>query len=170
MSNNPTVESGLSTVVLGIAENGLTFVVFGTVAFSVVISLLFLFTRGTDSMYDHIGRGGLSRDSDHGAGSLAPAPDSPAAKAEREQEIRQMLSARSDRLVRRGMEPLDVEAELARLLAPEQAPSTQDAGLAEEVRQLVVARNERRVRQGLEPLDVEAEVARTLEELGPPAA
>ena len=68
------------------------------------------------------------------------------------------------------MEPLDVEAELARLLAPEQAPSTQDAGLAEEVRQLVVARNERRVRQGLEPLDVEAEVARTLEELGPPAA
>src|SRR5437763_3542211 len=98
MSNNPTVESALSTVVLGIAENGLTFVVFGTVAFSVVISLLFLFTRGTDSMYDHIGRGGLSRDSDHGAGSLATETDSPAAKAERGQENRKMLSELSERL------------------------------------------------------------------------
>jgi hypothetical protein len=170
MSNNPTVESALSTAVVGIAENGLTFVVFGTVAFSVVISLLFLFTRGTDSMYDHIGRGGLSQDSDYGGGPLAQAPDSPAARAEREQEIRQMLGARSDRLVRRGLEPLDIEAELARLLAPEQAPSTQEPALVEEVRQLVVARNERRVRQGLEPLDVDAEVTRTLDELGPSAS
>ena len=169
MSNNPTVESALSTVVVGIAENGLTFVVFGTVAFSVVISLLFLFTRGTDSMYDHIGRGGLSRDSDYGGAALAPPPDSPAARAEREQEIRQMLGARSDRPVRRVLEPLDIEAELSRLLEPEQAPGTQEAALVEEVRQLVVARNERRARQGLEPLDVATEVARTLAELGPPA-
>jgi hypothetical protein len=166
MSNNPTVESALS-VVDGIAENSLTFVVFGTVAFSVVISLLFLVTRGSDSMYDHIGRGGLSRDSDYGGGALAPAPDSPAARAEREREIRQMLGARSDRLVRRGLPALDIEAELARLLEPEQAASAQDPGLVEEVRQMVVARNERRARQGLEPLDVDAEVARTLEELGP---
>jgi hypothetical protein len=166
MSNNPTVESALS-VVDGIAENGLTFVVFGTVAFSVVISLLFLFTRGSDSLYDHIGRGGISREGDHGGGALAPPPDSPAARAEREREIRQMLGARSERLVRRGLAPLDIEAEMARLLGPEQAPGAQDAHLVEEVRQMVVARNERRVRQGLEPLDVDSEVERTLNELGP---
>lgn len=161
------MESALA-VVDGFAENGLTFVVFGTVAFSVVVSLLFLFTRGSDSMYDHIGRGGLSRDSDYGGGGAAgPPPDSAAARAEREREIRQMLGARSDRLVRRGMEPLDIEAELARLLEPEQAEGAQDAGLVEEVRQMVVARNERRARQGLAPLDVDSEVARTLEELGP---
>jgi hypothetical protein len=161
------VHSALSTVLLGISENGLNFVVFGTVAFSVVISLLFLVTRGSDSMYDHIGRGGLSRDGDYGPSPLAPAPDSPAGRAEREQEIRQMLGARSERLVRRGLPALDIEAELARLLAPAQDASSHDSALVEEVRQLVVARNERRVRQGLEPLDVEAEVARTLDELGP---
>ena len=77
-----------------------------------------------------------------------------------------MLSARSARLVGRGQPALDIDAEVARLLAPSQL-SAQDPGLTEEVRQLVVARNERRARQGLEPLDVEAEVARTLAELNP---
>jgi hypothetical protein len=170
MSNNPRVHSAIATVVIGIAETGLSFVVFGTVAFSVVMSLLFLVTRGSDSMYDQIGQGGLSRDIDYGGG--APAGDrpaaalnSPAGRAEREQEIRQMLGARSERLVRRGEPALDIDAEVARLLTPARAPGAQDAGLAEEVRQLVVARNERRVRQGLEPLEVEAEVARTLAEL-----
>jgi hypothetical protein len=161
------VQSALSSAVFAIAENGLNFVVFGTVAFSVVISLLFLVTRGSDSMYDHIGRGGLSRDSDYGGQALPRTPDSPAAQAEREQEIRQMLGARSERLVRRGQPPLDIEAELSRLLAPEQGTGEHAPGLVEEVRQLVVARNERRARQGLEPLDVEAEVARTLAELDP---
>jgi hypothetical protein len=153
--------------VLGIAENGASFVVFGTVAFAVIISLLFLVTRGSDSMYDHIGQGGLSRDSDYSAGTLAQAPDSPAGRAEREQEIRQMLGARSARLVKRGLPAIDIEAELERLLAPPQEPREHEAGLTDEVRQLVVARNERRLRQGLEPLDVEAEVTRTLEELDP---
>jgi hypothetical protein len=161
------VLSPLSTVLPGISENGLNFVVFGTVAFSVIISLLFLVTRGSDSLYDHIGRGGLSREGDSGASPAPPAPDSPAARAEREQEIRQMLGARSERLVRRGQPALDIEAELARLLAPVEQASGHDAGLVEEVRQLVLARNERRVRQGLEPLDVESEVERTLEELEP---
>ena len=156
-----------SIVVFAIAEDGLSFVVFGSVAFSVVMSLLFLFTRGTDSMYDHIGQGGISRESDHGGGAPGPAPSSHAARAEREQEIRQMLSARSERLVRRGEPALDVDAELARLLADEAAPKVREAGLVSEVRQLVVARNERRVRQGLEPLDVDAEVTRTLDELEP---
>lgn len=90
-----------------------------------------------------------------------------------------MLQARSDRLVRGGGQPLDIDAELARLSEPGQdathaaaaggpaAPGKHDAGLAEEVRQLVVARNERRTRRGEQPLDVEAEVERTLNELDP---
>jgi hypothetical protein len=136
-------------------------VVFGAVALSVVMSLVFLVSRG--SVYDHIGQEGLSRDSDHGGGP--PAPDSPAGHAEREREIRQMLGARSERLISKGQPALDIDAEVARLLQPQ--PSTRDAGLTDEVRQLVMARNERRVRQGLEPLDVEAEVERTLAELDP---
>jgi len=136
-------------------------IVFGAVAFSVVMSVVFLVSRG--SMYDHIGQGGLSRDSED-LGAPTPAPDSPAARAEREQEIRQMLRARSERMVGRGQPALDIDAEVARLLEPS-TPTGHEAGLSDEVRQLVVARNERRVRRGLEPLDVEAEVIRTLAEL-----
>jgi len=70
--------------------------------------------------------------------------------------------------VRRGGEALDIDAEVARLLAPAAAGTAgSDPGLVEEVRQMVIARNERRVRQGQEPLDVESEVQRTLQELGP---
>ncbi len=155
-----------TSAVPAIIENGLTFVVFGTVAFSIVMSVLFLVTRGTDSMYDHIGQGGLSREGEAGGGAPAP-PDSPAARAEQEEEVRQMLRARSERQVRRGGAPLDVEAEVARLLTPASSSAAHDPGLLEEVRQMVVARNERRVRQGEEPLDVDAEVERTLQELGP---
>lgn len=154
-----------SAFVVALAQNGLTFVVFGTVAFSVVMSVLFLVTRGSDSMYDHIGQGGISREGDE-AGTGAPAP-SPASDSEAEQEIRQMLRARSDRRVSRGEQPLDVDAEVARLLSDAQNASRHDPALLAEVRQLVQARNERRLRQGLEPLDVEAEVSRTLDELDP---
>ncbi len=101
-----------------IAENGLSFVVFGTVAFSVVMSVLFLVTRGQDSMYDHIGQGGLSREGDSAGAPAPPTPDSPAARAEQEEEVRQMLTARSDRIVRRGGAPLDIDAEVAKLLSP----------------------------------------------------
>ncbi len=156
-----------SSIVPAIAETGLTFVVFGSVAFSLVMSLLFLVTRGSDNLYDQIGQGGISREGDHGGGAPEPIPDSPAASAEREREIRQMLSARSERLVRRGQPALDIDAELERLLAGERAAGNRDPGLVSEVRQLVLARNERRVRQGLEPLEVDAEVARTLDELSP---
>ena len=151
---------------LGIAENGFTFVVFGTVAFSILMSILFLVTKGSDSLYDHIGQGGISREDD------APGPggrqlDSAAARAEQEEEIRQMLGARNERLLRRGEPALDVDAEVARLLEAAPRPKSHDATLVEEVRQLVIARNERRLRQGLEELDVDSEVARTLEELDP---
>jgi len=161
------VDGALTTVAFDIADNGLSLVVFGTVAFSLVISLLLVITRGSDNMYDHIGRGGLTPESNYGGASSAPAPDAPGTRAEQEEEIRQMLRARSERQVRRGEPALDVDAELARLLAPAAGAPEHDAGLLDEVRQLVVARNERRARQGLEALDVEAEVARTLEELDP---
>lgn len=167
MSNNQGVHNALSTVAFDIAENGLSVVVFGTVAFSVLMSVLLALTRGTDNLYDQIGQGGLSREGEHRAVALVTAPDSPAARAEQEQEIRQMLRARSERMVRKGQPALDIDAELARLLQPPGGSTGHDAGLLEEVRQLVVARNERRVRQGLEPLDVEAEVAHTLQELDP---
>jgi hypothetical protein len=143
-------------------QTAFPFVVFGAVAFSVVACVGFLISSG--SVYDEIGQGEFSRDSEHGG---APSPhehDTPAGRAEQELEIRQMLSARSERLVRTGQPALDVEAEVARLTGRSQ-PGARDPGLSDEVRQLVVARNERRVRKGLEPLEVEAEVARTLEEL-----
>ena len=125
------------------------------------MSLVFLFSR--ESVHDQIGQGGLTRDGEMTGAPAPPAPDTPASRAERELEVRQMLSARSERLVR-AEAVLDVDAEVARLLEPIK-PDAPDRGLTEEVRQLVVARNERRTRQGLEPLEVEAEVARTLEEL-----
>ena len=91
-----------------------------------------------------------------------------AARGAREDELRQMLEAKAYRQSARGETPLDVDAELARLLAEQRRrprrPGT-DPALREEVRQLVVARNERRARQGKEPLDVEAEVDRQLREL-----
>ena len=161
-----------SIAVLALLSAGLS-VVFATVALLVIVSVVFLLTGGGASAYDQIGAGGLSVEGDRARPAAPPPADSVATPAalssegEREREIRQMLGARSERLVRRGQPALDVEAELARLLALEQAPRAHDAGLVAEVRALVTARNQRRLRQGLEPLDVDGEVARTLEELEP---
>jgi hypothetical protein len=162
------VDCVLAIAALDVGENPLSLVVFGAVAFSVLMSLVFAASRSQSSMYDHIGEGGFSREGDQTTnGALAPESGSAAASAEQEQEIRQMLRARSERMVRRGEPALDVDAELARLLEPTRTPGKHDAGLAEEVRQLVVARNERRVRQGLQPLDEDDEVTRTLAEIDP---
>jgi hypothetical protein len=89
--------------------------------------------------------------------------DPVASPAETQEEIRQMLEAKSRRREARGEAPLDVEAELAALTTT--APGAGDPVLREEVRQLVIARNERRLRQGKEPLDVEAEIDRQLRDL-----
>jgi hypothetical protein len=151
MSNNPGVQSAFPIVV------------FGAVAVSVVMSVVLLFSR--ENVHDEIGQGGISREGELTGAQTMAEPDSPAGLAERELEVRQMLGARSRRLVRAGQPALDIDAEVARLLEPAQGHDA-EPGLTEEVRQLVVARNERRVRRGLEPLEVEAEVARTLEELG----
>jgi hypothetical protein len=147
-----------------VLQSAFPFVVFGAVGLSVVMSLIFLFSRG--SVYDQIGEEGFTSDRAPAEGPPPPPVDSAAGRAEQELEIRQMLSARSARLVARGEPALDIDAEVARLLAPAQ-PSSQDPGIAAEVRQLVVARNERRARKGLEPLEVEAEVQRTITELTP---
>jgi hypothetical protein len=161
---------GLSSIaLLGLIENGLSLVVFGVIAFAILISLAFLLTRGSgESAYDRIGAGGISREGDYGDGvGASAAPRSPAGREEQEREIRQMLSARSERLVRSGQPALDVDAETARLLASEQQREAPDPQLLAEVRQLVLARNERLERQGKDPLDVDAEVARTLDQLEP---
>jgi hypothetical protein len=89
--------------------------------------------------------------------------DPVASAAETQEEIRQMLEAKSRRREARGEAPLDVEAELAALTSA--APRAGDPVLREEVRQLVIARNQRRLRQGKEPLDVEAEIDRQLRDL-----
>jgi hypothetical protein len=143
-------------------QSAFPIVVFGAVAFSVVMSIVFLLVRG--GLYDEIGEGGLTIEHDSHADGLTGHLGATASRAEAEVEIRQMLGARRERQLSRGEPGLDVDAEVARLLADAPAPK-HDEGLAEEVRQLVVARNERRARQGLEPLEVEAEVARTLAEL-----
>jgi hypothetical protein len=91
-----------------------------------------------------------------------PDPVDPAIQAA---EARQMLEAKSFRRERRGEQPLDVEAELTRLLDSSAAAPGVDERLRAEVRQLVVARNERRMRRGEQPLDVEAETERQLEDL-----
>ena len=106
MSNNPGVQSAFP------------FVVFGAVGLSVVMSVVFLLSR--ESVHDQIGQGGLTRDSEGDFSGAPPAlaPDSPEGRAEREREIRQMLNARSERRVRAGQPALDVDAEVARLLAP----------------------------------------------------
>jgi hypothetical protein len=143
---------------------------FGTVIWIVVLviapvaAVLF---AGAFGILDQLGRGGLFVD-DRPA-RPEPVANSPAAIAERRDDIRQLVQARNDRRRARGESGLDVDAEVERLmeLDPSAAPEEdqQDAALRAEVRQLVLARNERRADRGEEPLDVEAEVDRQLRDL-----
>jgi hypothetical protein len=117
---------------------------------------------GSSKLYSQIGRGGLSlnEDREDGRPSAGSAPAPATSGPERDEEIRQFLVAKNERLARHGKPQLDVEDELRRLTKP-----AVDAGLREEVRQLVEARNERRQRQGKPPLDVEQEIERQLRDL-----
>ena len=123
------------------------------------------FALGAGGAFRQIGKGPLAvefeRDAPGRPVDQAPTPEG------REGEIRQLLEAKAYRQRARGERPLDVEAELRRLLAEQGSASAGggDPQLRAEVRQLVEARNERRLRQGKEPLDVQAEVARELREL-----
>lgn len=115
---------------------------------------------GSGRLYDQIGRGGLSINEETGRGRPGAAPPVEAAGV-REDEIRQLLTARNEHRTRRGQAPLDVEDELRRLTAKTDI----DPALRDEIRQLVIARNERRARAGKPPLDVEEEVERQVREL-----
>jgi hypothetical protein len=143
---------------------------FGTVIWIVVLvvaPLAAVLFAGAFGVLEQLGRSGLALE--ERVRRPAPAPNSPAARAEREADIRQLVQARHDRGVARGEAPLDVEAEVGRLMAldPAAQPEAdqQDAALREEVRQLVIARNERRAARGDAPLDVEAEVDRQLRDI-----
>src|SRR3954469_7981673 len=81
---------------------------------------------GTGRIYSGLGReGGLD---------MTREPTAPSTGPEVQEEIRQMLEAKSDRRGARGAPELDVDAELAALTSG--APEA-DAGLREEIRQLV---------------------------------
>lgn len=144
-------------------EGVFAIVLFVVAGLAVVFAIYSL--RGFGGSYSEIGKGGLSLDEpDHIPG---PMPGTPAAAAEADAEIRQMLEAKSARRERRGEAPLDIDAEVEALMAPAPAAAFEaDPALREEVRQMVVASNERRERRGEDPLDVEAEVARKLQQYG----
>jgi hypothetical protein len=134
-------------------------VIIGVSLVAIVVAVVASLASG--GLYERIGAGGLSMDHEQPKG---PKAGSAAAQAEADEEIRQLVEAKSARRVARGEAPLDVDAEIAALTRP--AAPAADPGLREEVRQLVVARNERRMARGKEPLDVDAEVERQLRDLG----
>jgi hypothetical protein len=141
----------------------------GTIFIIVVLVALpvgaLVFAMGAGNALQKIGKGDFALEQDFPQSSGGPVHGISAEV--REEEIRQMVQARSDRGVAKGREALDVEAEVDKLLATDVGgPSLgDDRALREEVRQLVVARNERRERQGKEPLDVEREIDRQLRDL-----
>ncbi|NLT04684.1 MAG: hypothetical protein GXY03_00075 [Solirubrobacterales bacterium] len=116
---------------------------------------------GAGRIYSGLGRGGLSLEDP--ALIAEPERGSAAWQAEARAELRQLLEAKAARAAARGEEPIDVDAELVRLLTP--APAA-DPELLAEVRSLVEATNDRRARRGEPPLDVDAEVARRLADAG----
>jgi len=132
-------------------QDNLLSVVFVVAILAGAVAIFLLVSSGR--VFGEVGEGGLdARD-----GALGPDADEP---GEREQDIRQMLAARNAQRERRGVEPLDLDEELAQLLRP---PA--DDALRDEVRELVLARNHRRERDGLRPLDVDDEIERRLREL-----
>ena len=132
----------------------------------VAIPIAALSFIGSGEAFKQIGKGPLSLEQDFPQSSTG-GPSAPISQEVREAEIRQFLEAKSYRLASRGEKPLDVEAELQRILAEESSPGSlvRDAQLVSEVREMVEASNARRIRMGREPLDVEAEVKRQLTEL-----
>ncbi len=133
-------------------QDAFGYVLFGVVGIAAVIAIGTLFLR--KSTYEQIGAGGFFKE-DPAARAVAAEND-----PFRDEEIRQMLTARNARHTLSGGEIVDVEDELARLTAP-----AVDAALVAEIREFVVKRNERRIARGREPLDVEQEVERQLREL-----
>jgi len=136
------------------------------IVFTTIPIALLTFVLGAKNALDQVGKGQFSVEYESDLPSKITDSDAEAGPAAREDEIRQLLEAKAYRQRTRGEKPVDVNAELNRLLTEAPAvPAGTDPQLAAEVRQLVVARNERRARQGKEPLDVEQEIERQLREL-----
>ncbi len=126
---------------------------------------LIAFAR-TGPLWQSVGKGQFAIEQEIPPPSSLSRPAPPVDPGLQETEARQMIEAKSYRRQRRGQAPLDVEAEVAALLAsPGAAGPAIDEKLRAEVRQLVIARNERRMRRGEEPLDVETEMERQLADL-----
>jgi hypothetical protein len=126
---------------------------------------LIAFAR-TGPLWEGVGKGRFAIEQELPPPGRLAQPEPPVDRKLQEAEARQMLEAKSYRRQQRGEAPLDVEAEVRRLLdAPGAAGPAIDEKLRVEVRQLDVARNERRMRRGEQPLDVEAEVQRQLTDL-----
>lgn len=123
--------------------------------------------------YAEIGKGRFAVDFDEGAGESG------------REELRQLVEAKAYRQRQRGEQPLEVEAEIERLLKgrppgddreadaptvsvepPRPARDPEEEAIRDEIRQVVVAKNESRERRGEVPLDVESEVDRMLGEFG----
>jgi hypothetical protein len=140
----------------------------GTILILVVLVALplgaIVFATGAGGALKQIGKGQFAMEEDFPQSSQGPVH---AVSAEvREEEIRQMIQARSDRGVARGKQALNVDAEVEKLLADAPGPQLgADRALRDEIRQLVIARNERRQRQGKKALDVDKEIERQLREL-----
>ena len=134
------------------------------IVFAAIPVAALMFALGAGRAFDQIGKGQFAIDRE---APPRPGASSPTSGAAREAEIRQLLEAKAFRQRERGESPLDVEAELARLLAQQhrRASAGADPALREEVRQLVLARNRRRERRGEPPLEVEAEIERQLRDL-----
>ena len=135
------------------------------IVFATIPIALLTFVLGAGNALKEIGKGPLSVEFESDLPQRVTDDDASASPAAREAEIRQLLQAKAYRQRQRGEEPLDVDEEMRKMLAPAAVNFDADPALVEEVRQLVVARNGRRIRQGKEPLDVEAEVRRQLEDL-----
>src|SRR4051794_17957984 len=111
-------------------------VLFVVVGIGVVVAIASLFGRG--KLYDDIGRGGLSIGEDR---DLRPNPPevAPISRADREDEIRQMLEARNALRAARGEDTFDVEEELRELTRGGRGgrdPLSSDPEIIEEVRTL----------------------------------
>ncbi|HKB52196.1 MAG TPA: hypothetical protein VKC63_12315 [Solirubrobacterales bacterium] len=126
---------------------------------------LIAFAR-TGPLWQSVGKGPFAIEQEMPPPSRLSQPEPPVDRKLQATEARQMLEAKSYRRQLRGEAPLNVEAEVTKLLnAPGAAGPAIDEKLRSEVRELVIARNERRMRRGEEPLDVEVEIDRQLTDL-----
>ena len=125
------------------------------------------FIANAGNAFRSIGKGGLSVEFESDLPQGLRDSGAEASRRGAEDELRQMLEAKAYRQSARGEEPLDVDAELERLLAEQRggAAAERPGSCARRSASWSSPATQRRARQGKEPLDVEAEVERQLREL-----